>query len=175
MARLFTIAERAYRMLEADCLAYPDVETGGVLPGVVGKDGFRVPFVISAGPGACRLASRFSPDSNWQQHFLDFLFSRFGLDYIGDWHRHPAHADRPSAIDLTTAWHIVTSPDWNKPEAVFPIATVRCGTVHLRAFAISRAKQEFEELEVQIVPDTDRRIARVLLGKDFRRRGGKRS
>lgn len=164
MARQFIIAERACRMIEADCLAHPDVETGGVLVGVAGDDGFRVPFVVPSGPRSLRSAASFRPGSVWQQRYLDYLFARFALDYIGDWHKHPSGFDRPSSIDLATARRIVASSRWNKPEAAFPIATIREGTVRIRAFALGRERQQFEELEFLVVPDCDQRVAGLLLG-----------
>jgi len=162
MARKLILAERAFRMLETDCLAHPDVETGGVLLGTATKNGFTVPFVVPSGPRARRSASRFQPDSAWQQRYLDYLFQRFAFDYVGDWHKHPPHFDHPSAIDLATARHIVTSVRWNKLEAVFPIATIGQGRVQLRAFGIARDRQTFEELPIHIVPDADCRVARLL-------------
>jgi integrative and conjugative element protein (TIGR02256 family) len=157
------ISRRAFAMLSADCLRYRTTETGGILVGKkVGSD-FVVPFVIDGGPRASRSRSGFTPDSDWQQHQLDYLFHRFRLDYVGDHHRHPGRFERPSAIDLATAKRVVTEPAWDKAEAVFPIATIQSGIVRMRAFLMRRDSDDFDEIPLAVVPDNDRRIRRLLL------------
>jgi integrative and conjugative element protein (TIGR02256 family) len=166
MIRRLVLAERAYGAIVADCLVHAATEIGGVLPGRTVGDAFVVPFSIPAGPRAKKSVVRFSPDSGWQQVFLDYLHARFGTDYVGDWHRHPGLYDQPSAHDLRTARHIVTDPDWNKPEAVFPIAVIDSGVVRIRAYLMRREVLEFQEIPIEIVPDTDPRMTAVLTGMD---------
>ncbi|MDM7913880.1 MAG: Mov34/MPN/PAD-1 family protein [Candidatus Eisenbacteria bacterium] len=165
------LSERAYSMVRADCLKHAQTETGGLLLGrKLGAD-FVVPFTVSAGPEADRSLAGFAPDSGFQQAHLDFLFTRFAVDYLGDWHRHPGRYDRPSAHDRKTARHIVTDPEWSKPEAVFPIAIIRGDVVTVRAYLMRRDQEDFEELPLEVVPDKDRRIRRVLLS-DLKPRKG---
>ena len=166
MPRVLVLAQRAHRAMVADCLTHANTEIGGVLPGCTMGDALVVPFSIPAGPDAKCTAVRFSPDSGWQQVFLDFLFARFGVDYLGDWHRHPGLFDQPSAHDLRMARHIVTDAAWNKPEAVFPIAVIEKGQVRMRAYLMRRDNLEFEEIPIQILPDTDPRMTAVLTGMD---------
>lgn len=154
------IAQRVNALIEARCRAYPDVETGGVLLGTK----LRVLFDVSDGPRAHRSREAFRPSAAWQQRYVDYLFERFGVDYLGDWHKHPSHVPTPSATDLATARTIVTSERWNTPQAVFPIATMDRGVVSLRAFRITRENQRFEEIPIVIVPDSDPRLIAVLTG-----------
>lgn len=88
------------------------------------------------------------------------------VDYVGDWHKHPSHFDRPSGRDRETARTIVTDDGWNQIEAVFPIATVDGKQVRMRAFLMYRYGSDFEEMPIEIVPDTDPRVVRVLIGPD---------
>lgn len=166
MSRRLVLAKSAYQAVVSDCLRHSDTEIGGVLPGRPVGGEFVVPFSISAGPRAIKSAVRFSPDSRWQQTILDYLHARFGTDYIGDWHRHPGLFDQPSRHDLRTARHIVTDPIWNKAEALFPIAVIDDGTVRLRAYLIRRETLQFEEIPLEVVPDSDSRMIAVLTGMD---------
>jgi integrative and conjugative element protein (TIGR02256 family) len=160
------LAQKAHEAAVRECLHHANKETGGILVGrKVGED-FVVPFVIAGGPKAHRSRGGFSPDSGWQQEFLDFLFTRFAVDYLGDFHRHPGSVDQPSEHDLQTAREIVTDPTWAKPEALFPIAVVETGHVRLRSFLITREKPEFVEVLLEVVPDTDPRMRRVLLREE---------
>lgn len=88
------------------------------------------------------------------------------VDYVGDWHKHPSQVDRPSGQDRETARHIVTDDGWNRVEAVFPIAIVDGKQVRMRAFLMYRFTSDFEEMPIEIVPDTDPRVVRVLIGTD---------
>lgn len=165
MRQRLILAERAHQLMMADCRAHPDTETGGILVGRSIAGDSIVPFVVPAGTGAERSPAGFAPDSNFQQPFLDFLFDRFGADYVGDYHRHPGCYDRPSPHDLVTAMRIVTDPDWNMPAACFPILTLQGGNVQIRAFLMAREARTFREMDVEIVPDTDGRIQAVLVGE----------
>jgi integrative and conjugative element protein (TIGR02256 family) len=166
MPQVLVLAERAHGAIVADCLAHLGTEIGGLLPGRAVDDAFVVPFSIPAGPGAKKTPVRFSPDCGWQQVFLDFLFARFAVDYLGDWHRHPGHFDRPSAQDLRTARHIVNDPGWDVSQALFPIAVIDGAEVRIRAYLMRRESLEFEEIPLEIVPDTDPRMTAVLTGMD---------
>jgi integrative and conjugative element protein (TIGR02256 family) len=169
--RKLILAERAYQMLEADCLAHPRTETGGLLVGRIADGDFVVPFVVPAGPAAERHRSRFSPDCATQQQHLDYLHARFRTDFVGDYHRHPGSFDRPSTTDLRTARHIVTSEQWNKPEAIFPIVVIEDGLIRLRAYLLSRDSQDFTEMPYEIVEDTDPRLRTVLLTRNPNEKG----
>lgn len=157
-------ARRGLRQLEADVLAHSAVETGGLLPGRVVGDAVVTPFTIAGGPRAKRAPARFSPDVEWQQLLLDHAFENFGCVFGGAWHRHPGHFDVPSAVDLATARHIVTDPEWDLVQAVFPIAIIRDGEVRVRAFLMHRDELDFREIPFEVVPDNDPLVLEVLGG-----------
>jgi integrative and conjugative element protein (TIGR02256 family) len=166
MAGSLVIAERAYRAIERECLQHPDTETGGVLGGSRLGPYIVVPFTVPAGRRAVRHASAFTPDHEAQQELLDYLCARFpgmGSGFAGDWHRHPGSYDRPSQRDHEVARHIVTAPGWNCIEAVFPIAVIEEGRVRMRAYLMNRFHEDFVELPLEVVPDTDPRMQAVLL------------
>lgn len=155
-------ARRVLRQLEADVLAHPGVETGGMFPGRVVGDTAVTPYMIAGGPKARRAPARFSPDVDWQQLLLDHAFENFGCTYVGAWHRHPGLFDSPSAVDYATARHIVTDSEWDLVQAVFPIAIVRDGAVRVRAYLMHREQSDFLEIPFDVVPDDDARIIEVL-------------
>lgn len=157
------LAEQAYQAIERECLAHQATETGGVLVGRRLGGEIIVPFVIPAGPAAMQCTTRFRPDAAWQQTLLDYLFERFGLDYVGDYHRHPGGFDRPSVQDRETARHIVTDREWDKVEALFPIAVLDGNRMRLRSYLMTRVDTEFMEIGMTVVPDCDRRIRKLLL------------
>jgi integrative and conjugative element protein (TIGR02256 family) len=157
------IAERAYRAAVDEVLAHRESETGGILVGRKVAGDFVVPFVVGGGPGAERSWGGFAPDNAWQQEFLDFLFQRFGLDYLGDFHRHPGWFDRPSRTDWKTARRIVSDVAWGKPEALFPIAIIEKDRVRIRAYVMARRAKNFVEIPIEVVSDSDPRMAAVLI------------
>lgn len=171
MSGTLVLAEHVVASIARDCRKHPDTETGGLLIGQrIGPD-IVVPFVVGAGPHARRARSSFEPDPAWQQEHLDFLFERFGLDYVGDWHLHPSDFDRPSDQDYRTAFEIVNSPSWEVLEAVFPIAVNVNGEIRLRAYTLSRfAARAFVELPVVVVPDEEPRMRFLLCGDRCTRR-----
>ncbi len=165
MRQVLVLSERAYEQMTEDCLRYPDTETGGILVGRYVAGEMIVPFAVPAGTGAERSAGGFAPDSSFQQPLLDFLFERFqGVNYQGDYHKHPGAFDRPSLHDLVTARRIVTDPNWNTAAACFPILTCHKGQVKMRSYLMTREAPQFDELDTEIVADADSRIQAVMLG-----------
>jgi integrative and conjugative element protein (TIGR02256 family) len=169
MSYILVLAKSVLRAIEEQCLEHHATETGGVLQGrLVGRE-FVVPFMIPAGPHATKTPVHFAPDSDWQQVILDFLFARFGADYVGDWHRHPRSFDRPSAHDLRTARTIVRT--WKSPVALFPIAVIEGGRVRLRAYLMRRDTLQFEDVAIEVADDNDPRMIAVLTGRDASNQG----
>lgn len=165
MTMRLVLAKRAMEAIEADVLAHPTTETGGLLPCRMFGNAMIVPFTIPGGSRATRTPSRFSPDTGTQQVLLDFAFDLFAVDFGGAWHKHPGQFDQPSAYDLKTALHIVTDPTWDKEHAVFPIAVTDGGHVRLRAYLMHRDRQAFEEIPIEVIPDTDERVIEILSGR----------
>jgi len=164
MIARFVTAQRGFQQMRSSILAFPGVETGGLLPGREIGDALVAPYTIAGGPNAVRARARFSPDTEWQQMLLDHAFENFGCTFVGAWHRHPNHFDSPSAVDHATARHIVTDTEWDLTQAVFPIAIVRDGEVRVRAYLMHREAHDFREIPFEIVPDDDPLILQVLGG-----------
>ena len=164
MTTRLLLSKRALASIEMDVLAHPLTETGGLLPCRLMGTSMVVPFTIPGGPAATRSPSRYSPDTAWQQLLLDFAFDQFAVDFGGAWHKHPGLFDQPSAYDVKTARHIVTDPTWDKASAVFPIAVVDAGRVRLRAYLMQRTTQTFEEIAIEVIPDSDPRVLEILGG-----------
>ena len=165
MTRTCVFPMTAYGQLVHACHAQAGIETGGALVGWHVDGRFIIPFVLRAGPRAKGTAVSFEPDCAAQQPILDFLFARFGADYVGDFHSHPVTYPLPSSRDWSTAIEIVTSQDWNTPHAVFPIAVVKGSRVHVRAFALSCGQDDFREIPIEIVPDHHPLIVEFLISK----------
>ena len=166
MTRTLYLAQREHRAYASEVLALRGLETGRALFGRRFDDAIVAAFMVPAGPRAKQTRVRFSPDSEWQQIHSDFLHSRFTGAYLGDLHSHPGSFDQPSTHDLKTAREIVTSPAWNTPEAVFPIAVIDGDVVRLRAFLMTRETLGFQEIALEIVPDTHPLMMAVLTGTD---------
>lgn len=161
--RALILARRAHEEIVRDCLAHARAETGGVLVGRSVGDDLVVPFVVGAGPRSIRTYAGFAPDPAYQQQHVDYLFHRFGVNYVGDWHRHPGRFDTPSDHDCATAARITTDPAWNTPLAAFPIAVIDRGHVRVRAFLMARGAHDFRELPLQITEDSDPLMQAALL------------
>ncbi len=164
MIKRLVLAQRGRAQVDAEVLAHPEVETGGLLPARLIGDALVVPFTIAAGPRAVRAHARFSPDTAWQQFLLDHAFENFACVFGGAWHRHPGDFDVPSYVDHRTARHIVTDAEWDTKQAVFPIAVVRGGKVCLRAFLMHRDAPNFIEVPLEVVPNHDPLVVEALGG-----------
>jgi integrative and conjugative element protein (TIGR02256 family) len=95
--------DTAAQMIEAARTLHP-LETGGVLLGW--RDGGERIVVDVIGPGPYALHGRhmFVPDHPWQLRQIRAAFagSQGDLDYLGDWHSHPAGVAEMSAQDERT-------------------------------------------------------------------------
>ena len=160
------LSEHEHRSFTDEVLAGPDRECGRGIFGRRIENDFVAAFLIPAGPGAHQTRVRFSPDTNWQQIHADQLHARVCAVYLGDVHSHPGLFDMPSAHDVRTAREIVSSADWDTPEAVYPIAVIDGGAVRIRAFLMTRATQAFDEIPLLIIPDSHPLMTAVLTGTD---------
>lgn len=159
------LTDKAYRSIQNECKGVTGVETGGLLVGKRISDRFLVaPFALGSGPKASRSISRYSPDIEWQQQRLDRLFIRFGLGYIGSYHMHPGDMDQPSWHDLLTANKIVTDPEWNVTEAVFPIINLIDEQFLFHPYYISRRERHFQPITWHLVSHRDTAIRDLLKG-----------
>jgi len=83
--------------------ANPRVETGGVLAGYTDEGGdIVITDASEPGPKAIKLPTKFEKDVEYCQAFLDHLFtiSDKQIIYVGEWHSHPSHRNKPSGVDI---------------------------------------------------------------------------
>ncbi|MDP9474202.1 MAG: Mov34/MPN/PAD-1 family protein [Actinomycetota bacterium] len=102
-------------------------ETGGMLVGYVQEAEGSVEYEITHAtpPGRdSRLASRrFTRGADFAKHRLDYLASKFGVRYLGEWHKHPApDTPRASNTDRATMRAIARKPTYDIQLPVLVIA-----------------------------------------------------
>lgn len=156
------LTKKAYRSIVEECASFPEVETGGILIGKRLHENLVIPFALGSGPKAKRSWTRYSPDFEWQQEALDKLFGRYLVNYVGSFHRHPGSFCRPSSIDRKTAREIISSPDWNVPEAIFPIIIIKGGRIKLFPYYLSRDSKDFQPIPWQIVSHKNQLVRATL-------------
>lgn len=159
----FVLTHTVYRSILDECMSFPDVETGGILIGKKIPDKCIIAlFSLGSGVSPMRTRTRYSPDVKWQQVYLEKLFYRYGVNYVGSYHRHPGNYCTPSAHDFKAACQIVNDPDWNVPEAIFPIINLIGKKISFHPYYFCRSSREFRLIDWQIVSPKDKLIRYVL-------------
>ena len=163
MSARLVLAKRAHAGIIDDCLEHPDTETGGLLPVRVFGEDFVAPFCIPAGPRAHRSPTRFSPDTDWQQILLDFVFANFGLNYGGDY----------GILGSSTGQARTTKTARRHRH--------RCGVGHgtsglpdrgdrqresTPAYLMRRVAPDFEEIPIKVLDDSDPIMTSILSGAE---------
>jgi len=157
------LTDRTYRSIINECSSVAETETGGILIGKrIDEQRIVVPFSLGPGFKAKRSWIRFSPDVQWQQVYLEKLFNRYGVNYVGSYHRHPGNDYLPSHLDLKTVRRITCDPEWNAPEAVFPIITMNDNKINFYPYHFSRAAEGFQLIDWRIVNHNDRLVKSTL-------------
>jgi len=164
MSVLFS--QKAHDLILRECVSHEGIESGGILLGKkVENSTFVVALAIGSGPGAARSRFQFSPDFTWQQRILDKLLSYYSIDYLGSFHRHLGFNHWPSNQDYRSAHEIVSSPDWNTPEAIFPIVNFNNGIIQIYPYYFSQKSNGFQPVSWMIIPNKSH-----LLKSAFQRR-----
>ncbi len=92
---------------------YSDVETGGVLFGMI-KDGVgHVLKSTDAGPKAIRERFDFKCDPDYIDMLIDMEYANSNgtSQYLGEWHSHPQVIPAPSDVDLNSLDEIASSSE----------------------------------------------------------------
>src|SRR5665647_1501067 len=99
------------------------LETGGVLLGYATETEWVVGAVVGPGPDASHWATGFTPDAEWQAERIAELYEASGrrLQYLGDWHTHPAGSAVPSKLDRRTLRRIAHSSAARCPRPLMAI------------------------------------------------------
>lgn len=140
------------RRIEEECMAHPGEETGGILVGrkhPADESAWEIAAVIGAGPQAGHSPASFRPDVGYINRELSRLTSAEpGLAYLGGWHSHPGHMERPSGWDAEQARRILADPDYRSSFVIVAIATTR--PFGIRAFLMPRHSLQLEEVTMEI-------------------------
>jgi integrative and conjugative element protein (TIGR02256 family) len=165
------LSQRAFAEMHYECFKHPQVETGGILVGAGNAEDIIVPFTLGSGPAAYRSSSRFEPDVAWQQERLEQYFEKYGINYVGSFHRHPGRLSRPSSIDYCTAVRILFDPDWAVDESVFPIILLKGRKIVIYPYYMCRKRLKFELMTMFMVPD-DHVLLKRITKKDKKNENG---
>jgi len=124
-----TILSTALATLLTDGWATWPMETGGLLLGHRanhhGLDAVAV-RVIGPGPKARHERYGFEPDATWQAEQVAIAWTQdSALEYLGDWHTHPAGTTRFSPLDHATARTIAAAPLARQPKPIMVVAALQ--------------------------------------------------
>ena len=99
------LSRRALDLIAAEC-AITKGETGGMLVGYVHEAEtaleYEVTHATPPGHDSKLEPRRFTRGSVFSKRRLDYLASKFGVRYLGEWHKHPA-SDTPQASNTDRA------------------------------------------------------------------------
>jgi integrative and conjugative element protein (TIGR02256 family) len=147
-------SQKAYNIILRECVSHKGKESGGILVGKkMENSDFVVAFAIGSGPGAERSRFRFTPDVAWQQRILDKLFRLYSVSYLGSFHRHIGFNHWPSSVDSESAHEIISNPDWNTSEAIFPIVNFNDGIIQIYPYYFSQKHNDFQLICWTIIPN----------------------
>ena len=95
------VADAALSQMRAEMRGVRRIETGGVLVGYIAGDTVYMTAASGPGPNAKRRMFSVEIDGAHAQRFCDAEFRRSdgSVDYVGDWHCHPAVSTQPSRQD----------------------------------------------------------------------------
>lgn len=144
------LSNRLCEELVSEADEFAPRETGGILLGrAAERAGIVVTELVGAGPGAKRTEERFVPDGPWQRVRVAERYEASGhsLEYLGDWHSHPA-GDGPSELDRSTARNIASTDAARCAHPLFVIVTQVRGHWEIRAYRFGRRR--FRRLAVLV-------------------------
>ncbi len=100
-----------------------NLETGGLLLGTKHSDGSRlVTHATPPGPAAIHGPEMFERDLEFSQAILNYFAQQTGIEYLGEWHKHPPNYPRPSSGDLQGVSDILRDRDYRtEGMMLFPI------------------------------------------------------
>ena len=126
-------------------------ETGGILLGKTTRHGAQVTAVVGPGPHARHERYNFTPDADWQASQVAALWRQDrSLEYLGDWHTHPAGTTKASRLDIETAQTIADHQAARQPEPFMLVAALRRDTtIRLGAAQYRQGRLRRASLQVQ--------------------------
>jgi len=164
------VAQKAWEVIGRTALAAGRAETGGLLVGrrVYAGEKSLLVVVEASGPGekADRQLFTYAPEVDALQHALNEACQRYyarGLkvDYIGEWHKHPARMNYLSGGDVKEGCSILDDPGYNLEygEILLPIVTVggrktKNPEVLLNIYYLSRTCRQPQPIEWVVWEDS---------------------
>lgn len=154
------LAESAYQAIASETVNSPEVETGGLLIGrrIYHKGTPLIVVLHASGPGrsADRQVLQFAPDHERLQRELEEWRSRFatyGVDYIGEWHKHPPEIPHLSRGDVQQARRILADSSYELPDGdlLLPISRIDGDSVALDVYLVSRDLDDYICLPHEII------------------------
>lgn len=139
-----------------------DVETGGILIGARSGDGaLLVTHATPPGPQAVHHAYYFQRDVAYQQTLLQMLHEQYGVQYLGEWHKHPRNLPVPSGGDANGVHELLHDPDYGVDGILFPIIICESDLgFQLHPFYVTRLDPEmhfhpmkWHEINLAMEPD----------------------
>lgn len=127
------LSDRVSSLIAAECAATKG-ETGGMLLGHLRATGdcleYEATHATPPGPDSVCGPTHFTRDSDFADRRLRYLVDKFGVQYLGEWHKHPvAGAPRASSTDRRTMRAIARKPAYNIDFPILVIANEDGGTM----------------------------------------------
>lgn len=151
---------------ETSAFAANNMETGGILVGKwLDRQTILIVAATDAGPNADHRQLTFAIDVDYANDELERIAAHFeGVDYVGDWHKHPPILEYPSSGDLSTILSMFRDPT-TPDRLVTPITVFRNGKPLINWFYISRSTRQFERLRPKILSPAElRQVVNVTSG-----------
>ena len=152
---------------------YLDLETGGHLFGLYGRDGVPVIYLATGpGHGSRHNPTSFYPQTDYLAAVTERLYDAYGLQHIGEWHsHHQLGLPTPSGGDDHTVWTGLDDLDTDR--WVLGIGTLEGGRRGLRAspthstlglWIYDRTTRTRHQCQIETLPGTSpvREVARGL-------------
>lgn len=152
MAERVLIGPPVRSAIAAHVRAIPKTETGGILIGRdIGQGTVEVTVATGPGPRAVRRRRFFLRDKAFLQRVLDREVARSdgAVEYVGEWHVHPALNAPPSFVDRRSLWRIARRRNYPTSRPVLLIVESAARERRLRAYEfVVKPKKSWRELPV---------------------------
>lgn len=161
MAERVLIGASVRSAIAAHVRAAPKTETGGILVGRdAGAGTLDITLASGPGPRAVRRKHYFLRDTAFLQGVLDREVARAdgAVEYVGEWHVHPALDAPPSVVDRCSLWRIARRPNYPTNRPVLLIVESAKGERRLRTYEFV-VKPEKRCRELPVVWDVPRYVA----------------
>ena len=145
-------------------------ETGGILIGPAPTDETII-ITSATGPGhdgKCASSASWQTDPDYLNGELKMAREENpGVNLRGFWHRHPGQMSHPSTQDLWEARKILADKKHYKLDGklIMPIVTVAQERVTIHAYYITDEELRFEEISLEVIPDSDKVLKSLLASK----------